>query len=582
MRSRTRLVAPVLFLGLAAVPAGAQRTAPAQRGGNPRPDTPQLVVSVLASSDPKVGRDATNAIQERLQSEHSATDLYIVPRTKIDTALTQSGFNPDSALDGPEAVALARLVRGDYALTGTIERTAAGVQTFIRLLMAQNGQQIVSEPLAPVTGSDVGDVAKKVDRVVSDAIRALAFNRECRKAALVGDYTQALAAARQGLQLKSASVALNLCVLSVLNATHGSPDSVIGIASVIAAADSGNAVAWATLANVYDQRGDSAHALTALRAMRRIDPSDDKVTTAIVDREVNGGHPEAALAVLDSALVLNSDDAQLLRKRWLLHLRLGQFAQALKSGPALIAADSTFATEDYFRRQLGAAKGANNTVAAHRIALNAAERFPRTIDFLLTLSRDALDANTPAEALSYANRGLAIEASNGAAWQFAVAAHVQAGDVDSAAAVARRALAAGVSSDAIGASLLAVVTPALDAAQKSHARSDWEKVLRLSAAVDSVASSARSQYYVGVAAFEIVQGDMESLAGYAKVRSPARAQRQAACTSSTELADLVAIAAVAVPRGGSVDPATAGQIIAALPGYSEFLNSVKQASCRRD
>jgi hypothetical protein len=37
-----------------------------------------------------------------------------------------------------------------------------------------------------------------------------------------------------------------------------------------------------------------------------------------------------------------------------------------------------------------------------------------------------------------------------------------------------------------------------------------------------------------------------------------------------------------MPRGGSVDPATATQILGALPGYSEFLTSVKQVSCRRD
>lgn len=581
-RNCVRLAAALLSVALAAGPIAAQRPAPAQRGGSPKPDTPQLVVSVLASSDPRIGRDATNAIQERLQSEHSATELYVVPRTKIDEALKQSGFNPDSALDGPEAVALAKLVRGDYALTGTIERTAAGVQTFIRLLMTQNGQQLVSEPLAPIVGSDFGDVAKKVDRVVSDAIRALAFNRECRRAALLGDYNQAFAAARQGLQLRSTSVALHLCVLSVLNATHGSQDSIIAVASAIAAADPTNVVAWATLADAYDQRGDSARALDALLVLHRIDPSDDKVTQAAVDRRVNSGQADAALAMLDSALTLAPDNAQLLRKRWLLHLRLGQVAQALKSGAAFIAADSSSANEDYFRRQLGAAKGAGNSVAEHRIALNAVERFPKNVDFLLTLSRQAIDANSPAEGLVYANRVLVIDPSDRDAWQLAIAAQAQRGAIDSAVAVSRRALAAGVPSDAIGASLLAIVTPALDAAQKSHARADWETVLRQSAMVDSVASSARSQYYIGASAFQIASGDMQPLADYAKLRTPTRAQRQAACTASSRIEDLVRIVSIAMPRGGTVDPATASQILGALPGYSEFLSSVKQASCQRE
>lgn len=579
MLSRSRLA--VTILALAGTRVGAQRPAPLQRGGNPKPETPQLVVNVLASSDPKIGLDAANAIQHRLESEHSATELYIVPRNKIDTALKISGFNPDSTLGAPDLMVLTKQMRGDYALTGTIERTAAGVQTFIRLL-TQSGQQLVSEPLAPVVGSDFSDMAKKVDRAVSDAVHAVAFSHDCRKAALMGDYKQAMVSARQGLQLKPTSVAVNLCVLSVLNSTHAPSDSIVAVATTIAAADSTNMVAWATLADAYEQRGDSARALDAMLAMHRADPSDEKVTEAIVDRRVVKGQSDTALAMVDSALRLAPDNVQLLRKRWLLDLHLGRFARALASGAAFIAADSTAATEDYFRRQLGAAKGAADSIAAHRIALNAAERFPKTVDFLLILSRDAIDAKSPGDGLAFANRALVVEPANRAAWQLAIAAHVQTGSVDSAVAVSRRALAAGVPSDAIGASLLSVVTPALDAAQKSHARADWEKVLSQSAVVDSVASSVRSQFYIGFAAFQIVQGDVDGLDEYAKLRAPARAQRQSACASSTQLLDLIATVAVAMPKGGIVDPAAAGQIMAALPRYSDFLNSVKQASCRRD
>jgi tetratricopeptide (TPR) repeat protein len=575
----TRICA--LILALAGSSLAAQRPAPLQRGGNPKPETPQLVVNVLASSDPKVGLDAANAIQRRLESEHSATELYIVPRTKIDTALKISGFNPDSTLGAPDLMMLTRQMRGDYALTGTIERTAAGVQTFIRLL-TQSGQQLVSEPLAPVVGSDLGDLAKKVDRAVSDAVHAVAFSHDCRKAALMGDYKQAMVAARQGLQLKPTSVVVKLCVLSVLNATHAPSDSIVAVAATIAAADSTNMVAWATLAAAYEQRGDSARALDAMLAMHRVDPSDEKVTEAIVDRRVVKGQSDTALAMLDSALRLAPDNAQLLRKRWLLDLHLGRFARALASGAAFVAADSTAATEDYFRRQLGAAKGANDSIAAHRIALNAAERFPTTVDFLLILARDAIDAKSPVDGLALANRALAIDPASRAAWQLAIAAHVQNGAVDSAVAVSRRALAAGVPSDAIGTSLLSVVTPALDVAQKSRTRADWEKVLSQAAAVDSVASSARSQFYIGFAAFQMAQGDMQGLADYAKVRTPTRAQRQTACASATQVEDLVRIVSIAMPKGGSIEPATASQILGAVPGYSEFVMSVKQASCQRE
>ena len=224
--SKRRSLLPLYGL-IALLPAhalAAQRPAPAQRGGLPKPDTPQLVVSALASSDMTIGAAAADAIRRRIQSEHTATDLYVVPGKDIETALKNSGFNPDSSLGRTDLMALAHQVRGDYALDGSVERTPEGVRTSIRLL-TQTGSQIVAEPLVAIVGSDMGDVAKKVDRAVSEAIRALSFNHDCRRLALVGDYKQAMTAAQRGLELSPTSTALNLCALSILTATHASPDS---------------------------------------------------------------------------------------------------------------------------------------------------------------------------------------------------------------------------------------------------------------------------------------------------------------------------------------------------------------------
>src|SRR5262245_61633586 len=115
--------AVALTLVLHAPPLAAQRPAPEQRGGQPKADTPQLVVGVLASTDPTLGVAAADAIRRRIQDQHTATDLYVVPKPKLEQTLRSSGYNPDSVLGPPELVALTKQVRGDYALSGTIERT---------------------------------------------------------------------------------------------------------------------------------------------------------------------------------------------------------------------------------------------------------------------------------------------------------------------------------------------------------------------------------------------------------------------------------------------------------------------------
>jgi tetratricopeptide (TPR) repeat protein len=567
-----------LILVLSIVPLAAQRPAPAQRGGAPKPETPQLVVTVLASSDPTVGIAARDEIRRRIQSEHTATDIYVTPAATISDALLRSGYNPDSVLGQTDLMALTHQVRGDYALEGTVERTTEGVRTSIRLL-TQTGPQIVAEPLVAIVGSDLGDIAKKVDRAVSDALRALAFNHECRRAALIGDYKQAMVAAQQGLKLMPTSALLNLCALSVLAATHAPTDSIIAVASAITAVDSTNVLAWASLADAYLLKSDSARALDATRRLHDLDPANVTLTLGLVDQLVGAGRPEAALGVIDTALSASPAHADLLRKKWLLDLRLGRFAEALKTGVVLVAADSAAGNADFYERQLAAAVAAHDSVSSHRIALEAAGRFPKNVDFLLVLARDAMDRGAPRDALGFADRVLAIEAGNTAAWQLAIAAHAGANGADSAVVVARRALAAGVARDAVAGSLLAVVAPPLARARDSHARSDWEAVLSAAQAVDSVAPSARSAFYVGFAAFQIVNDQIQSLGGK---RPRTAAERQSSCSSATQLEDLVRAVTITMPRGGSVDPATATQILGALPGYSEFLTSVKQVSCRRD
>jgi hypothetical protein len=229
---------------------------------------------------------------------------------------------------------------------------------------------------------------------------------------------------------------------------------------------------------------------------------------------------------------------------------------------------------------LAMARVAVDTLSAHRLAVDASARFPKNVDFLLLLARDAVNRAAPGDALALVDRALAIDPANRVAWQLAIGAHAKAGAADSSIATARRALAAGVPRDTIGASLIAVVGPALSTAQKSQARADWEAVLRVAQAVDSVASSPRSNYYIGVAAYYIASDEIQSLAELTKRQSPTRAERTTACSAATHIEDLVGVVTISLPRGGSVDPATAGKILATMPGFTEFVTSVKRASCR--
>ena len=195
-----------------------------------------------------------------------------------------SGYNPDSALAPADLVALGKQVRSDYALAGAVERTPTGVRSNLRLL-TQTGKEIVTEPLAPMVGSDFGDIAKQVDRAVSEAIRALLFYQECTNALRVGDYGKAIAFAQQGLQLRPTSAALKLrAVDTERDEGRGGFDNSGRVADHSGRLAS--TLACENFANAFQQKGDSV--ARAHRYERASPPRPEGQNyTWLIDRLIN-------------------------------------------------------------------------------------------------------------------------------------------------------------------------------------------------------------------------------------------------------------------------------------------------------
>jgi len=128
--------------------------------------------------------------------------------------------------------------------------------------------------------------------------------------------------------------------------------------------------------------------------------------------------------------------------------------------------------------------------------------------------------------------------------------------------------------------LAAVAAQAVAQAQSSQKRTDWDAALGVAQTVDSLAPSARNSFYLGVAAFQVAADEIQSLAALANRRSQTRTDRQAACGSATRVEDLFEVVTLALRTGGRADPQNASKIMTAMPSYSEFVSSVKRASCR--
>ena len=569
---RAASAAGILALSLAA-PLAAQQQQP-QRGSPPNADTPYIIITTFRSNDRQLGVQMADELRKRVTQEHSAKELFVVQKNSINGTLEASGYRPDSALSSSDIMELAKGLRGEIATEGSIDKTAAGVHVDARILM-KSGQAIVSQPLTPFDAKDVGDAAKQLEKAISESNKALGNYKTCKNSVVAAKYPEAAAAARAGLVAYPNSTFNRICLLGVLTQQKASPDEIITVASDLKRIDPTAMIARANLADAYLAKGDTTHAIEEQLAIYKIDPSNTALAQNIVTTLASSGAPDKALPIIDSLLVNNPGDPSMLRQKYYLQLRLGRLKEALVSGEEWVKADTSAANLDYFQRQIGAAQRDSNNAAVIQFATKAAAKFPKDPTFNLIVARANIASGQMQPGIAAARRASDADPKASSPWLMIISAFNQMNEKDSAVATAQKAIAAGVSRDTIGAQLLATAVPLIQKAQQSKSREDWKAALKAFEDVDAIASTPQSAFYIGVSAMSIAGDALSGLNDLAK--STKKDDKAKGCEEVKIVEDNFAIVQTMMPKGGRVDPATAGNMLKQVGEFSAYIPQFKKA-----
>lgn len=565
------------FLALsiaAAAPLMGQAQQPLQRGGPPSSDTPYILITTFHSSDRDLGVKMADELRRRVSSEHAAKELFVIQKNSINGTLEASGYRPDSALSSSDLMELAKQLRGEEVIDGSIDKSATGVKVDARVLV-KSGQATITQPLPVIDVKDVGEAAKQLERNITESNKALASYKTCKNSAIAAKYPEAAAAARQGIAAYPNSVFSRVCLLGVLTAQKAPVDSVIAVASAIKALDPTSMIARANLADAYMAKGDTSHAIEEQIALYRNDPTNTPLVRSIIQTLAQSGAPDRAIPMIDTLLVNNPGDAEMLKTKWLLLLRSRKFKQALAAGEEYVKADTAAANADYYQRQIGAAQSDSNTTAVQELAARAAAKFPKDPSFNLLVAQQQMKAGQLQQALASARRASEADPKDARAWLMALTIQNQMNQPDSAVATAQKAVAAGVSKDEIGTYLSSVAGAAVQKANTSKSREDWEAALKSAQTVDAIAPSPNSAFYLGVASFSVAADALNNV--QAATKSTKKDEKARGCEELKVVEDNFTIAQTAMPRGGRVDAATAGNIMNGITTYSQYIPQFKKA-----
>lgn len=566
------------YLALSVMGASAfAQQQPAQRGGPPGQDTPYILVTTFQSADRKLGVEVADELRRRIQGEHSAKELYAVPKNSINGTLEASGYRPDSALNASDLMELSKQLHGEYVIDGkAVKGNGNAVRLETRILL-RTAQTTLAQPLPAAEGKDVGDAAKMVERSISEVLKSMKPYKDCIAALRASNFAEAEKNARLGLAAYANSSLSRICLLQAQTGLKASPDSIIANAEAILAIDPTSQLALVNIVDAYKAKGDKDKAIEANLRIWRLDPTNQSIAQSIVADLAQSGAPDKALQIIDTLLKENPQDAPTIKQKWALELRAGHFKNALATGEELIKIDTAAATIDFYNRQVGAAQSDSNAAKVQEWASKAAAKFPNDASFPTLLAQSYRKTGQMQQSFQQARRATQIDPKNSDAWLFAVVTANDLNMPDSAVAFAQQAVAAGADKTTLGQALLAIVGPAVKKATDSHERADWEAAAKTAATVDAAVPSEATKFYVGLTSFQV---GLDALQNAQKVgQEKGKDARPKACAESKVAEDSWATAQIAIPRGAAFNKEGAGQIMGAIQQYGEFIPKMKAQFC---
>lgn len=593
LMQRRATIAVALAFGGASAPSLSE----AQSNRNlPGADTPRLLVVVFASRDRLLGVQAADAVRSRLASVSSPRQLYLIPKEQMVSFLESSGYKADSSLGLTDLKELAKGLRADEIIAGLVSRgVGATYRIESRLMLAVDPSK--GQPLPVVETANLSDAGRQIERALGDARKQLADNRACENHIRAGAIDKAIVAANAGIAKYANATLARLCLANAFQASKQT-DSVLKVTDEIRRLDPRSSFAFRLAFLAYkdkaDQEQDPARqqgfresSVRALVSLLALEPSNPSLQNQVITELAKLGRPSVALPIVDTLLHHNPGDPQLLRQKWLLMLQAataadsasksGAFARAIAGGEEMVKADTTLADSVYYFRQIAAAMATSPQRGAE-YAAKGVQKFPNNQDFWWIKARAERSAGQVQTAQGSVQRLLSLNPKYPSANVLLGQLFLELNMVDSAVALARRAVAAGEDAKTWGSFLLAPANAAVKKAQESSkdsikvkdgtAVADWEAALALSQEADKVNPSATSKFFVGVSSFQV------------GIDAVTHAQKAKSCPLAKKAQDMFLLTQTHMPAGGSIDPATAQQVLGYVAQYAPAADQMVKQYCK--
>lgn len=550
--------------------AGALSTAEAQTAqrGQPKPDSPRIVVVNFRSADHAAGVAAADAVRDRLMREFNARDLWVIPKKAVNDNLAQSGYPVDEALSQNDAAQLARLLRADEYVDGIVTQTQDGrYKVDARLRLTRNLD--LTQPLPEQVVGKPQDAGQAIARAVEEARKQVDDEAACYRLGAEQKYDEAIAAARKGIEDYPQATLARVCLINIMAQQKAPADQMLATAQELLAIDPASRTALGHAYEAQKQLGQNEEATNTLLRLLAADPGNANVQNAVVNELALSRRFGLADSVITQALERNPGDPELMRTAFNVFIAAERWKKAADIGEQVAQIDTAFATPTYFVRLATAYENDSQPQKAAEAIARGTAKFPQDASLLVSAADMYRNAGQLQQATQALNKALQVDPKAPRANLALAQIYADMNQPDSAIAALRAGLAAGDSASVVAGLAAQIGQRAYQAASQSKSREDYMRAIPFLRFADQTSPSNPVKFVLGVSAYT---------AGLSAVQE---AQQAKSCDLARTAKEMFGVSNQAiVGGGGTVDANTAGQIMSGLQQASPYADQLIGALCR--
>jgi tetratricopeptide (TPR) repeat protein len=575
-----RSIAAVTLVLLGAVPASVH----AQAARTPNPNAPRLVVGTFRSADKKLSVAASEEMRSRLNADIPFRMLTVLLSADYKTVVEQSGYPYDEALSSGDLNSLAKLLRTDEYIEGSVEKTATGFKIAASLVLTRD--PALQQPLPVAEGDKITRVAAVLSKSIQDARKQMEFEKKCNMLGRDGKQAEAIAAARAGAAAYPDATLSRLCELQVRVGFKQSPDSVLASALDVLKHDPKSKVALTNAAQAYKDKGDQDKSTEILIQLLATDPTNRRLVIDVVNGLAQSGKFDTAKPIISQAVKDNPGDMELLEKGFQVYLAAKDYKNGTMLGEEMIKIDSAKADTAFFAKMASAYDSDSAYAKAAELAARGSAKFPTNTTLLSVLGQEQLKAGQQQQAIATFRKVLAINPKAPTIRLLIARTYNEMKQSDSAMIALHEAKAAGEDANSVGSFALSIGNAffklgqeAFSKAQASKSSDDYKNAIDV---------NKRTIPWVTFADSTLTAPDSRNTAGFLLAVSAfnisVAAVTEAPKTKSCELAKLASdnaiVAQMNAPRGGKVSPAAVAQLMPIIPNIMTGADQMVKQYCK--